>query len=483
MKKDIVKKNNLLQSLPSIDEILKSDMGKGLCAIYPKGVVTDTIKECVALERKAILDDSISELSLERLFLEIENLIEEKMAYRLKPVINATGIIVHTNLGRSVLADDAVSHIVRLAKGYSNLEFNLSRGVRGKRYNHVEPILCELTGAEAGFVVNNNAAAVLITLNTLAKDKEIVVSRGELIEIGGSFRMPDVMEMSGATLREVGTTNKTHLADYEKAINDSTAAILKVHTSNYRITGFTEEVGIEKLVALAHKNGLPVIFDLGSGCLVDLKKYGIPGEPIVMEIVKKGVDLITFSGDKLLGGPQAGVIVGKKAIIEKIRKNPLARAVRIDKLTLAALEVTLMSYLDEEKVLTSLPTLRMLVQPLNEIEKRAYALLREFIKLSKNYNILIDIKKDNSQAGGGSLPSIDLPTFVVTLASRKTSANTFAKLLREADPAVVTRIKEDKLYFDLRTIAENEIEAIAHVVNHVLQLLNYELQDKHNKRE
>lgn len=483
MKKDFSQKNSLLQSLPSVDEILKSNKGNQWRTVYPKRIVTDAIREGVALRRKAILESSISDFSFEKLFVDIERLIEKKTAYRLKQVINATGIIVHTNLGRSPLSDDAVSHMVTMAKGYSNLEYNLARGIRGKRYNHVESLLCELTGAEAGFVVNNNAAAVLITLNTLAKGKEIIVSRGELIEIGGSFRMPDVMQMSGAILKEVGTTNKTHPADYERAINDSTAAIFKVHPSNYRIIGFTEEVEIEKLVELGQKTGLPVIFDLGSGCLVDLNKYGIPGEPVVMKIVEKGVDLTTFSGDKLLGGPQAGIIVGKKAIIEKIRKNPLARAVRIDKLTLAALESTLMAYLDEEKVLTRLPTLRMLVQSLNEIEERANALFREFIKLSKKNNINVNIKKDNSQAGGGSLPSIDLPTFVVTLECRQTSANTFAKLLRKTSPAVVTRIKDDKLYFDLRTIAENEIKAVAHAANLVLQFLNHEVQDKHNKSE
>ena len=471
-KKNTSQRNELLRSLPSVDEVLKSEKAKNWCANYPQRIVVNAIRDSVALMRKTILEGDISAFTQDEIAVETERLLKERTAYSLKPVINATGVIVHTNLGRSALSEVAINHMVMVAKGYSNLEYNLARGERGKRYSHVVSILCELTGAEAGFVVNNNAAAVLITLNTLARGKEVIVSRGELIEIGGSFRMPDVMAASGAILKEVGTTNKTHLADYERAISESSALILKVHTSNYRIVGFTKDVAIEGLVQSGQAAGLPVVFDLGSGCLIDLKRYGIGDEPSVQDVVRKGVDLVTFSGDKLLGGPQAGMIVGRQALVERIQKNPIARAVRIDKLTLAALEATLMSYLDEEKALTQVPTLCMLLQPLLTIEERALALAQRFMESAKSDTLEVGVKKDTSQAGGGSLPAVELPTFIVTLTVKGVSVNTFAQLLREAAPyAVVTRIKEDKLCFDARTIADSEIETIAAVVERILVTL------------
>ncbi|MBS1113457.1 MAG: L-seryl-tRNA(Sec) selenium transferase, partial [Nitrospirae bacterium] len=394
----------------------------------------------------------------EVLMADIENIIACLSSFSLKPLINATGVVIHTNLGRSTLSERVLENIRRVSESYSNLEYDIEKGKRGKRYTHIKRILREITGAEDALVVNNNAAAVLLCLNTFSKGKEVIVSRGELVEIGGSFRMPDVMESSNAILREVGTTNKTHLFDYEKAINENTSLILKIHKANFRIVGFTDEVSIEDLVSLGSKHHIPVMYDLGSGCLIDLKPYGIHDEPAVQEIVKTGVDLTTFSGDKLLGGPQGGVIVGKKEHIERIQKNPITRAVRIDKLTLAGFEATLMEYVDEERAIASIPTLRMLLQKPEEIRVRANTIARKLKKEIQNAHV--KVMADTSRAGGGSLPERDLPTFVTAVKPDSMSVNELEEILRKGAPPVITRIKEDTLVLDARTIRDKDIATL-----------------------
>jgi L-seryl-tRNA(Ser) seleniumtransferase len=389
---------------------------------------------------------------------DIENIIACLSSFSLKPLINATGVVIHTNLGRSTLSERVLENIRQVSESYSNLEYDIEKGKRGKRYIHIKRILREITGAEDALVVNNNAAAVLLCLNTFSKGKEVIVSRGELVEIGGSFRMPDVMESSNAILREVGTTNKTHLFDYEKVINENTSLILKIHKANFRIVGFTDEVSIEDLVSLGSKHHIPVMYDLGSGCLIDLKPYGIHDEPAVQEIVKTGVDLTTFSGDKLLGGPQGGVIVGKKEHIERIQKNPITRAVRIDKLTLAGFEATLMEYVDEERAIASIPTLRMLLQKPEEIRVRANTIARKLKKEIQNAHI--KVMADTSRAGGGSLPERDLPTFVTAVKTDSMSVNELEETLRKGAPPVITRIKEDTLVLDARTIRDKDIATL-----------------------
>lgn len=368
------KQQDLLQRLPGIDFILENAKDEPFFANIPKSVLVRSARSVVEGLRtdiinggKEIIDES-PDLSL--ILEKIKNSVKDIMQLNLKRTINATGIIVHTNLGRSLLPADAVENLLEIAGRYSNLEFDLSKGIRGSRYSAVEDILCEISGAEAAMVVNNNAAAVLLCLETIAKEKKVIVSRGELVEIGGSFRIPDVMAKSGGILKEVGTTNRTHLRDYERAVESDTCLLLKVHKSNYSVVGFTADVSLKELVELGKKYRIPVMEDLGSGTFIDFSKYGLLKEPTVQESVSAGADVVTFSGDKLLGGPQAGIIVGKKNIIDQIKQNPLTRALRIDKLTLAALESTLRLYRDPEKAIENIPTLRMLTLPLEYIEKK-----------------------------------------------------------------------------------------------------------------
>ena len=459
-------KQNLLSKLPSVDELLKSAPGTALLHTYPRRFVLQGIREGIDQKRREILAGRSADLSEEVLMADIENIIACLSSFSLKPLINATGVVIHTNLGRSTLSERVLENIRRVSENYSNLEYDIEKGKRGKRYTHIKRILREITGAEDALIVNNNAAAVLLCLNTFSKGKEVIVSRGELVEIGGSFRMPDVMESSNAILREVGTTNKTHLFDYEKAINEHTSLILKIHKANFRIVGFTDEVSIEDLVSLGSKHHIPVMYDLGSGCLIDLKPYGIHDEPSVQEIVKTGVDLTTFSGDKLLGGPQGGVIVGKKEHIERIQKNPITRAVRIDKLTLAGFEATLMEYVDEEKAIASIPTLRMLLQKPEEIRVRANTIARRLKKEIQNAHI--KVTADTSRAGGGSLPERDLPTFVTAVKPDSISVNELEEILRKGTPPVITRIKEDTLVLDARTIRNNDIATLVQRIKSAL---------------
>jgi len=453
-------KQKLLASLPSVDEILKSDKGLEWQESFPRRYVLKAIREIIEEKRQAILRDELKEISPESLLPDIQNRIERLSSFSLKPVINATGVVIHTNLGRSVLSEEILENVKKVACGYSNLEYNLEKGERGKRYSHIQRLLNEITGAESSLIVNNNAAAVFVCLSALAKGKEVIVSRGELVEIGGSFRVPDVMASSGAILKEVGTTNKTHLHDYERAINENTALLLKVHQSNFRTIGFTKQIEIDELVTLGRKHNIPVMFDLGSGCLIDLKPYGVHIEPTVQDIVKSGCDIVTFSGDKLLGGPQGGVIVGKTELIESIAKNPLMRAMRIDKLTLSAFEAVLMNYLDEEKAKKEIPTLKMLLQDVNEIKDRAKRIAMRLRREVKEDIAKIDVMADTSQSGGGALPEIEFKTYVVAIKPKKLSVNKLEERLRHGNPPIIARIKEDALIIDARTVRNREIEVL-----------------------
>ena len=379
---------------------------------------------------------------------------------KLRRVVNATGVVVHTNLGRSLLAEEAVANLVAVAGRYSNLEYDLAAGRRGSRYMAVRDLLCEITGAEDAMVVNNNAGAVLISLETIARSRNVVVSRGDLVEIGGSFRIPDVMAKSGAVLREVGTTNRTHLRDYEGAIDPDTALLLKVHWSNYSIVGFTAQVPLRELVELGARRGIPVMEDLGSGTFIDFSRYGLLKEPTVQDSVASGADVVTFSGDKLLGGPQAGVIVGRKPLIESIRKNPINRALRIDKLTLAALESTLRLYRDEARAVAAIPTLRMLTESENAVQPRAEELARRLQAIGDS-RLKVEIVRLSSKAGGGSLPLLDLPSRCLRVQVDGLTANQLELKLRRNDPPIIGRIENGAFLMDARTLQPDEAPIIA----------------------
>lgn len=468
VEKDMEEKQKLLTALPSVDEILRSNKGIQWLKVYPRRYVIQAIRDVIDTRRREILKGLTSDISEESMMAEIEITMEKLSSYSLRPLINATGIVIHTNLGRSLLSEKALENITKVSGSYSNLEYDLKAGKRGKRYTHIIRVLKEVTGAEDALIVNNNAAAVFLCLNTLSKGKETIVSRGELVEIGGSFRMPEVMSASGAILREVGTTNKTHLYDYERAINDNIALILKVHKSNFRVTGFVDEVSIEDLVSLGRRYQIPVMFDLGSGCLIDLKPFGIHDEPVVRDIVSTGIDITTVSGDKLLGGPQGGVIVGKKEYLEKIQKNPLTRAMRIDKLTLAGFEATLMEYIDEEKAIKTVPTLRMLLQRPEEIKERAKRIAKRLKREIKEAQITV--MADTSRAGGGSLPELDFPTYVVAIRSDNGSVNEFEEKLRNGNPPIISRIKEGYLIIDARTIRTQDLDDLVKGIKAALSI-------------
>jgi L-seryl-tRNA(Ser) seleniumtransferase len=377
----------------------------------------------------------------------------------LRPVINATGVVLHTNLGRSVLCRRSQEAVARASSGFTNLEFNLAAGKRGQRHALVEELLCRLTGAEAALAVNNNAAAVLLALSTLAAGREAIVSRGQLVEIGGSFRIPDVMRQSGAILVEVGCTNKTHRRDYREAVNERTALLLHVHMSNYRIVGFAQEVQVAELVNIGREYNLPVVSDLGSGSLVDLTRFGLPYEPTVQEMVTAGADVITFSGDKLLGGPQAGLVVGKRDYIERMRKHPLARAVRIDKLTLAALEATLREYLDPDVALEEIPTLRMLVRPIGELKAVAGELAAR-LSQALGGRAHVWVEEGISQVGGGAMPTAALLSALVCVECCDLGVNEVIRRLRLNEPPVIARAEKHALALDVRTIGTPEIPAV-----------------------
>jgi L-seryl-tRNA(Ser) seleniumtransferase len=462
LKKKLDEKHISLSGIPSVDELIKSPDAAQWLSHFPRKVVIQAIRTVLEAVRVKILAGQTADLSSSALDAALRTEMNRITTYSLLPLINATGIVLHTNLGRAVLSEKALTNMVMIGRGYSNLEYDLETGKRGKRHAHTKRLLRQITGAEDALIVNNNAAAVLLCLNTLAKNREVIVSRSELVEIGGSFRVPDVMVASNAVLHEVGTTNKTHLHDYADAVDENTALILKVHQSNYQIIGFTSHVEIDELVMLGRKKGTPVMFDLGSGCLLDLKPYGIQSEPTVQEIVKAGVDLVSFSGDKLFGGPQGGIIVGKKKYIERIRKNPLARALRVDKLTIAAFEATLMEYLDTDSAKESVPVLKMLFQSLDEIRQRARKIAAALRRATGSANI--KVVQDMSKAGGGSLPEAEFQTFAVLVKPKGISANELEKRLRKGSPPVIARIREDALIFDARTVRVHEINDLVRVV-------------------
>jgi L-seryl-tRNA(Ser) seleniumtransferase len=465
------KQQALLQMLPGIDHILELSKKEPDFENVPRSVLLQAARKVVEDLRVGILRGDQrpdeNDLTDSPVLDKTKAAVGKAMTPNLKRVINATGVVVHTNLGRSILAECAAENIIAVATGYSNLEFDLEKGERGSRYSSVEEILCEISGAEAAMVVNNNAAAVLLCLETTARNRKVIVSRGELVEIGGSFRIPDVMAKSGAILKEVGTTNRTHLKDYIGAIDGDTALLLKVHTSNYSVVGFTASVTLKELVELGSKHQIPVMEDLGSGTFIDFSKYGLSKEPTVQESVSAGADVVTFSGDKLLGGPQAGIIVGKKDVLDSIKKNPITRALRIDKLTLAALESTLRLYRDPEKAVHLIPTLRMLTIPFDLIKKRADKLYKLLSKIN-NPALSITVADRCSKAGGGSLPLLDLPSKCIAVKIEGVSANSLERNMRENMPPVIGRIEDDYFIMDLRTVHEEELTAIKNALNNVL---------------
>ena len=453
-------RQELLRLIPKVDEFLDwvADSTQA-----PRLVVKGVVRSILEERRQAILGGepvAAAELSREAMVALFAERLARKLAPNFRTVINGTGVVVHTNLGRSLLPEAAMAMLLQVGARYSNLEFDLETGKRGSRYSLVEELLCELTGAEAALVVNNNAAAVMLVLETLAAGREVVVSRGQLVEIGGSFRIPDVMAKSGATLVEVGATNRSHLRDYRAVINENTAMLLKVHTSNFKMIGFTSEVPLGELVALAGEFGLPVMEDLGSGCFVDLSRFGLAKEPTVQEVVAAGVDVVTFSGDKLLGGPQAGVILGKRSYIEKIKKNPMNRALRIDKFTLAGLEAILRLYFDEENVFATIPTLAMLSQTREVVDRRAKRLLRQ-IRQPLAGHCRVTVADVESRVGGGALPEQGLPSRAVVLEPLAVSVGQLEGVLRSAPLPVIGRIEAERYLLDMRTVADGEVAALA----------------------
>ncbi len=455
-------KQNILRKIPAVNRILESEKIRLILAEYPQDLVVDLVNQVLNEKRQGILQETIDlskiNLSVDKLAEEISDVILNYMAPRLKNVINVTGTILHTNLGRAVLSNEAAEGLAEIARTYSNLEYDFEEGKRGSRYSLVTDLLCRVTGAEDAMVVNNNAAAVLLILNTLAKDKEVIVSRGELVEIGGSFRMHEVMKASGCSLVEVGSTNKTHLFDYEDGISEETALLAKVHTSNYQIVGFSESIENQDLVELAKEYQLPVYEDLGSGVLVNLEKYGVSHEPTVQETVLAGVDVISFSGDKLLGGPQAGIIIGNREYINRLKRNQLTRALRVDKFTLKALEVTLKHYLNEKEAMREIPTLRMISLTPEEIHQREEAFLKRLVELYPS--IEGRLLEGSSMVGGGSLPLEKIPTYLLALKLSNISTSDAGIKLRVGKIPVVCRIQGDELIFDFRTLLPGQEEKL-----------------------
>ncbi len=459
----------LLRELPSVDELVECAALEDERTCCDRRVIVAAAREVIEGLRRRILSRSGGPLSSEDLTAErVAALVAARLrgwlAPSLRPAINATGIILHTGLGRALLPEAAVGEMDRIARGYSTLAIDMATGRRGHRDDHLEALICRLTGAEAATVVNNNAAATMLILNTLAQGREVIVSRGQLVEIGGSFRMPDVMAASGAIMREVGTTNKTHLRDYEGAISDNTGAILHVHQSNYRIVGFFAEPSLEELVELGRRHRLPVIDDLGSGALVDLSRYGLEPEPMVQHSMSAGADVACFSGDKLIGGPQAGIIVGKADVIERIRRNQLARALRIGKLTIAGLQATLRLFLSPATLEQTHPTYRMLALAVDELDARARAMAQALVGIPAQ----VEVINGHSQVGSGSVPAEELPTRLLAVRPEAVSADRLARLLREHEPSVVTRIRHEAVLLDPRTVQPDEDEAVCRALIEVL---------------
>ncbi|MRR54359.1 MAG: L-seryl-tRNA(Sec) selenium transferase [Deltaproteobacteria bacterium] len=451
----------MLKNIPKVDKVLEWPEVRSFLEEYPRPVVITAVRDTLDLLRAELLSGAAAAQSLEKKAVaeRIRGALVRTTTPGLRRVINGTGVILHTNLGRAPISESLRDSMLDAAFGYSTLEFDLESGARGSRAVHVEKLLCSLTGAEAAVVVNNNAAAVLLALSALARGKEVVVSRGELVEIGGSFRIPEVMEQSGAILREVGATNRTHVRDYRSAVGEETALLLKVHTSNFAVVGFTSEVTTGELVTIGRETSVPVMVDAGSGTLVNLSAYGLPGETTVQEYLAAGADLVTFSGDKLLGGPQAGILVGKRSCLEPMKKHPLLRALRVDKVTLAALEGTLRLYRDERQALEQIPSLRMLTVSGEELASRARATVR---RMRRALPAAVSLKTlpGFSQVGGGTFPLLEIPTSLIAVSVAGLSAQQLEQKLRTSPLPVIGRISQGEFLLDLRTLSDQEIPEI-----------------------
>ena len=449
----------LFRRLPKVDILLQDEVIAVLCEEHGRGFVVDCIRAELDHARALISAESLAaESYLNNFIKNVENRVKLESEYPLRKVINATGIILHTNLGRAPLGKVHLDAISQAICGYSNLEYDLETGKRGKRWTHYADLISKIAGTESAIAVNNNAASLTLIFGALSKEKEVIVSRGEAIEIGGKFRIPEVVEQSGAVLHEVGTTNKTRISDYEEAINENTGALLKVHTSNYKVVGFTEEATLEQLVELGKKYKLPVIMDVGSGVLVDLEKYGLEHEPTVQEQVKKGADLVCFSGDKLLGGPQAGIIVGKKDYIQKLEHYPLMRAIRLDKCAIAALAATFREYMDEASAVKNIPVLHMIARPLEELKAQADALAAELMADEGQWTV--QAEESESMVGGGSLPGETLGSYALTIQSDKMSLEELREKMRNFKVPVIAHIKEEKVWLDMRTVMPGDVEIL-----------------------
>ena len=451
----------LFRRIPKVDILLKEKRIEELCIEYGRGFVVECIRAELDHARALIISEhtEMAEAYLNDFLKNVDMRVEMEAQHPLRKVINATGIILHTNLGRAPLGKVHLDAVSQAMCSYSNLEYNLETGKRGKRWTHYAELISKIAGTEGAIAVNNNAASLTLIFSTLAKGKEVIVSRGEAIEIGGKFRIPEVIEQSGASLREVGTTNKTRISDYENVINENTGALLKVHTSNYKVVGFTEEATLEQLVELGKKYNLPVIMDLGSGVLINLEKYGLAHEPTVQEQVKKGADLVCFSGDKLLGGPQAGIIVGKKCIIEKLEHYPLMRAIRLDKCAIAALSATFREYMDEERAVKNIPVLYMIARPLEELKAQAEKLADSLKDCEKWAEI--QVEESQSMVGGGSLPGETLASYAVTIQPKDRSCEALVEKMRYFKTPVIAHIKNEKVWLDMRTVRAEEAKALA----------------------
>ena len=462
-------KSNPLRSLPQIEEVLRHDAMTRVLDVVPHDAAAGAARAAVEDVRRAILEGAIAQASLDDIARDAARRVEALTQRSLRRVVNASGVIVHTNLGRSMLAQEAIDAVDDVIRGYSTLEYSLEDMARGSRHDHCESLICTLTGAEAAIAVNNNAAAVLMVLSQFASGRQAVVSRGELVEIGGSFRIPDIMALSDAQMVEVGTTNKTHVADYERAVTEETGMLLKVHPSNYRMIGFTESVGIAQLRAIAEKHASedgrrPLVYeDQGSGALLALDAFGSYAEPTVRASIEAGADLVSFSGDKLLGGPQAGIIVGKRELVDQLKASPLARALRLDKMTLAALEATLRLYLSPERALESIPTLRMLTESADSVRTRAEELHALVAKRVSRKLAEFSIVPEVSRAGGGALPMCDIPTFALEVRFARGCAQDCERFLVQDCPVpIVARISRETLLCDARTLTDpDELKLVA----------------------
>jgi L-seryl-tRNA(Ser) seleniumtransferase len=462
------KQKEWLRSLPPVHEILQDSIWNEYKTNISHELLLEVIQSTLSEIRITIMNANSSvtplpatneTISRDRILEQIEQRLKNMLRSRVRKVINGTGTVLHTNLGRAVLSEQACEAVMSIAKSYSNLEYDIEAGNRGSRHSLVEDIICRITGAEAAMVVNNNAAAVFLILREFGKGREVIVSRGQLVEIGGSFRVFEIMKESGAHLVEVGTTNKTHRSDYERAITENTALLMKVHTSNFKIIGFTQEVSAEELVEVGQKQDVPVYEDLGSGVLYDLKSRGIGDEPTVLEAIQSGVDIVSFSGDKLLGGPQAGIIAGKKDYIQRLKKNQLARVLRVDKMTLAGLEATLRAYMNPDLAVEQIPTLQMLLKKEEQLKEEAQALAASLSPIVDPWG-RVEVCRGESEVGGGSMPGFMLPTWLVRITPTELNASLLEKKLRLNDPSIIVRVQKDQIFIDPRTLLPGDAEAI-----------------------